>query len=582
MSRLTESQAQAVHQLQSMIGGDEGTTAQVLESVNWDVQRAVDVIFESDTPRRIVPKSSTNAQFEVDDSEQGMNGPERPVAEPSSLSLLLRSLRAGSLLSLVALPFQIVTTVFRFIFSFLHLPIPSLRFSTLTFYRAFRTIPPRPSDPHNTADRWVRSLEEDTGATCVNRGRMSQTTAVSGNNAGPSTLAPRFTSTSTSTSVAADGKKLLPEFVLGSYEEALRSCQKEARIGCIILVSDEHDDAADFKRRTLTDPRFVKLLSENNFVVWGGDIRDREPWSAAQKLQATTYPFVAFLALQPRRNSSSNPGSPSLTVLSRHQGRPTSSSGPTSADSLVDHLEQQVLPRIMPFLERTQQAFRERERDRLLREQQDQAFHDSARRDRERIEARMEIERTQKEEERKAEERRRLDEESRIRRAQDKLDQAATRIQWRRWARKSLAVSMQNSREGTRIAVRLPSGERVIKQFSCDATLTSLYTFVATLLIPKDLDQGQDPDDAPEGLPSGDVAVDKWLNAVGTANEWWGFKLLLAYPRQEIGWEAGALLTEQDGLRGGGQVVIEMMEGVHEQGFGSGEEDGYDTEDSDS
>jgi FAS-associated factor 2 len=47
---------------------------------------------------------------------------------------------------------------------------------------------------------------------------------------------------------------------------------------------------------------------------------------------------------------------------------------------------------------------RERDRDRLLREEQDRAFRDSARRDRERIQGRMEEERRKVEEQRRKEE----------------------------------------------------------------------------------------------------------------------------------------------------------------------------------
>lgn len=32
-------------------------------------------------------------------------------------------------------------------------------------------------------------------------------------------------------------------------------------------------------RTTLTDPEFVRLMHENDFLVWGGDIRDRDAWS---------------------------------------------------------------------------------------------------------------------------------------------------------------------------------------------------------------------------------------------------------------------------------------------------------------
>ena len=35
---------------------------------------------------------------------------------------------------------------------------------------------------------------------------------------------------------------------LGGYEEAMRACQRDLRIGCIIIVSEEHEDISEFKR----------------------------------------------------------------------------------------------------------------------------------------------------------------------------------------------------------------------------------------------------------------------------------------------------------------------------------------------
>lgn len=96
--------------------------------------------------------------------------------------------------------------------------------------------------------------------------------------------------------------RMLPDFYVGSYESFARTCGKEldAKIGCVVIVSEEHDDVATFKRyvdaicpicqfcqdvdvvgyrTTLTDPEFVRLMHENDFLVWGGDIRDRDAWS---------------------------------------------------------------------------------------------------------------------------------------------------------------------------------------------------------------------------------------------------------------------------------------------------------------
>jgi hypothetical protein len=33
-------------------------------------------------------------------------------------------------------------------------------------------------------------------------------------------------------------------------------------------------------RTTLTDPQFVNFLQNNDFITWGGDIRDKEAWNS--------------------------------------------------------------------------------------------------------------------------------------------------------------------------------------------------------------------------------------------------------------------------------------------------------------
>jgi FAS-associated factor 2 len=85
----------------------------------------------------------------------------------------------------------------------------------------------------------VRSLEEETGAVCINRG---ESTGVAGpsNVASSSTLRPRGD--------PYGNGRILPDFYLGGYEEAMRLCQKELRIGCVILVSEEHEDVGEFKK----------------------------------------------------------------------------------------------------------------------------------------------------------------------------------------------------------------------------------------------------------------------------------------------------------------------------------------------
>jgi len=339
---------------------------------------------------------------------------------------------------------------------------------------------------------------------------------------------------------------------------------------------------------------------------------------------------VAFVALQTRRNpglsspsSSRSNAPPTLTVLSRHQGPsytpPSSSSSstashaPTSAQALISHLERQLLPRVTPYLNRLLSAQRQRERDRQLREEQDRAFEDAKRRDKERIERRMKEEREMIEQRRREEEQKRKEEVRKRKEAEDGKKRAELRVLWRRWTRRCVVGESETHAVGggVRIAIRLPSGTRVIQPFSAShATLTSLYAFVDAQLIPKDMSSVDDPISVEGQIGDGEEALEAHIlsccstteqshnnnkHAYNTVEDYWGFRIATAYPRNEIPWTRGVKLADVEHLRGGGQVVIEAVQngssyGQQEKGGGSrsrnvrtggGEEsDGYDTEDS--
>ena len=374
-------------------------------------------------------------------------------------------------------------------------------------------------------------------------------------------------------------------------------CQNSKGIG--ILHCDS--SAYPLVRSTLTDPAFVKILCDNDIIVWGGDVRDQEAWSgkvvsycviivyslcraASERLQATSYPFVAFVALQPRRNptsssssSSRNSSPPSLTVLSRHQGKCIPSTGPTSAQTLVDHIERQLLPRVTPFLNRLISSHREREHDRHLREEQDRAFQMAAQRDKERIESKMAEEKAAIEAKRLAEEETRLASQRRAREVEIVRVKEKERMDWRRWTRRAIVSNPFETTQGSlRIAIRLPAGGRVIHQFSPSSTLTSLYGFVDSQLIPDQYSASDDPISLPQQRGVGEQALE---DHIGRAkDEYWGFNVVLAYPRMKIPWKAGVKLLDIDQLKGGGQVVVEFInDRLRDK---DEEDDGYHTEDS--
>lgn len=187
--------------------------------------------------------------FEIDDSEQGpllgsagagSGSSGRPPNRPTSI------LSRRAIYSFFTFPFSVLSNVLRFIFGVLHIPLPR-SFATLSFLTSrgpSTTHRQLPEDPKSVTDRWVRALEEETGAVCISRnGNEAAATGV----AGPS-AASASTSTLRSRGDGSTTGPLLPDFFLGNYEEAMRTCQRQLKIGCIILVSDEHQDAAKFKR----------------------------------------------------------------------------------------------------------------------------------------------------------------------------------------------------------------------------------------------------------------------------------------------------------------------------------------------
>lgn len=97
-SSLTPSQTRALGQLRDLTnGGDDEVAMGVLRSVDWDVQRAAEMIFDGQTgaessrtgesrnniSSRVNLEDSQGRryeEFDVDDSEQGLLRPREPVS----------------------------------------------------------------------------------------------------------------------------------------------------------------------------------------------------------------------------------------------------------------------------------------------------------------------------------------------------------------------------------------------------------------------------------------------------------------------------------------------------------------------
>lgn len=269
--------------------------------------------------------------------------------------------------------------------------------------------------------------------------------------------------------------------------------------------------------------------------------------TAALKLGATTYPFVAFVSLYARINRPD-----ALTVITRHSGPPSSI---TSASTLSGHIVNTVLPRVAPVLNRKRAEQRSREAERRLRDEQDRAYEDSQRKDYERIMKKREETKRQQAEEARL-----------LREAEERVKQLDLKKAWKRYARRVLITAEPKAGgSAIRIGVRLPEGKLVIRRFEPTDSVTSLYAFVSSQFIPASDSPENDPEERPSQY-DGDLEDYNWD---------WGFKLAVAFPRSAVPWAPGqhTKIGDLQALKGGANLVVEL-----ERGFDDGNSDNEDSD----
>ncbi|GJJ13049.1 hypothetical protein Clacol_007298 [Clathrus columnatus] len=494
----------------------------ILKSVEWDVERAINAVF-SGPEQKMVPMN-------VDDSAQNASPsiPRRPRSMPPAFPIRM----FFSLLSVAAYPITLTFGIISHIFRFLRIPLPRvpLGFNLASFTLPRGVIPGLnttsrtlriPDNPTSAAERLIRDLEEETSAMTISRARAIQSESTPA--AGPSHIQNTLFTEST--------RKLLPDFYVGSYDSALQLARRDARPLCAILLSEEHDDTPAFKRDVLSDPEFVRALYDGEFIVWIGDIRASDAYQASLKLSATTYPFVAFIALQPRLLSSRSQGtSPpaALTVLSRHPS--TTIPPPLTTAALIEHITATIVPRVRPL--RLQVLAREEER--RLREEQDAAFRAAEQADGERI-------RQRRREEAEAKERARLEEEARQTADEEERHRERRYQLYRQWLSYNLALLKPEPErgKGIRIGVRFPDGRLSIRRFDETSDVEDLYIWTGSILCNIE--------------PS--TAIDrKELNDFTPEHS---FCLAATFPRFQVPYAKNQRLTEIDALKGGANLIVE-------------------------
>ncbi|XP_067928516.1 FAS-associated factor 2-like [Watersipora subatra] len=240
-----------------------------------------------------------------------------------------------------------------------------------------------------------------------------------------------------------------PAFYHGSYSQALNEAKQALKFLIVYIHGDDHADTDTFCRQTLADAALIEFINENS-IFWACNVNSGEGYRVSQAHRENTYPFLAIVALKNNR----------MTVLARVEGL-------MAPDELLNTL-QTIKGDCEMFLLAARVEREEREVTRTLREQQDEAYRESERQDREKAMLRQ----AERDRERTEMEMRQQEEEARVREIQNR---EMMKVRWRE--EMSDEPSSDNP-ECVKILLKLPSSARIERRFLKTDSLKYLYYFV--------------------------------------------------------------------------------------------------------
>jgi FAS-associated factor 2 len=501
LTSLTEEQQLALQQFTSVTDQELEAAVPLLQKCQWNAQIAITRFFDGDAETIDPAAEAARAPPPAQDARRTETLMEGFPSRGSSLSRRVEGLEPAPRvvptpesqlsqpvpfpLSMLLLPFNITYVIIQRIsgtIGYLFPFIPRLlqRFYSGRALQPSRDAGRRPLNPRDTAARFIRELDEDHG--------LAQGT--------------------------------LP-FHVGSYADAYDRAKREPKFLMVVLVSPEHDETPKFVRDTLMDPTFIDWVKDpaSNIILWGGSVRDPEPYQVASALGATEFPWISLIVHTP---------SVSSTAMSKIA---TFSGGAWTTADLIANMQTAMAKR-NEELERVRSQRREQEASRSLRQEQESAYERSLAQDREK--------KRRREEEKAAQEKGELEQRER---EQQKAEQARKLLQWRRWrAQKVQDEPGLDVKDAVRISIRMPDGERVVRRFRPDEHIEDLYAFVEC-------------HDVLEEMKESEKRVEKPRDYDHT----YGFQLVSPMPREVFEVEKDGLLRDRIG-RSGNLIVEKTTE----------------------
>lgn len=260
----------------------------------------------------------------------------------------------------------------------------------------------------------------------------------------PGALASRFI-----TELERQYGNLHPNFIQGSFLQAAQQAKREFKFLVVYIHSSMHHETASFCSETLCTEVISEFLNEN-FLIWGANINNAEGYKTSNVLGASSYPFIAVVT----HNTIGG-----MTILDRIEGN-------IQAEALMLRLSI-VLENHGPSLLQARFENEERETNRRIREEQDDAYNQALREDQERQRRVQEAERKEREEREAAE----REEQQQKRKAEEKQKRKER-------LRASLPSEPESGDGASNLVVRLTDGSRLQRRFRKTDALKVVFDYV--------------------------------------------------------------------------------------------------------
>jgi len=239
------------------------------------------------------------------------------------------------------------------------------------------------------------------------------------------------------------------EFHDGTYAQALETAKKDLKFLIVYLHSASHQDTDRFCRQTMCNPQFTAFLEDK--ILFGVSIETHEGYRVSQAVRVNAYPLLAVIVLRQNR----------MMIVGRQEGF-------ADPETLVQKLND-VVANNEAFVVAARADRAERDMNQAIREEQDAAFQETLRQDREKERVKRESEEAKRREAEEAE--------AAVRSAQERQEKI-------RQAKIDLAARVQpepdaSHEDVTRILIKLPGGQRLERRFlRSEHTLEDIFLYV--------------------------------------------------------------------------------------------------------